>query len=209
MVAASTLLDGKRLPRLARRRSRPVEAGDLGMLSLRLVAGGLLAGHGAQKLFGWFGGHGRQGTAGWLESLGFSPGRHWALAAGLSELGGGLLTGLGLLNPLGPITMMAPMTMATAKVHWGKPIWVTAGGAELPVTNLAIAAALAAAGPGRFSLDRLLRIRLPWQLTALAVAGTAGGVGLGLMSRPSAPAPDAGSAELQAQGSEVEGEAPL
>ena len=202
MLAAATLLDGKRLPRLARRRNRAVEAGDLGMLTLRLVAGGLLAGHGAQKLFGWFGGHGQQGTAGWLESLGFRPGRHWALAAGVSEFGGGLLTGLGLLNPLGPITMMAPMTMATVKVHWGKPIWVTAGGAELPVTNMAIAAAVAAGGPGRYSLDRLLRIRLPWQLTVLAAAGTAVVVGLGLMSRPPAPPPDAAATELQAQGPE-------
>ena len=171
------------------------------MLALRLVAGALLAGHGAQKLFGWFGGHGHKGTAGWLESIGFRPGEHWALAAGLSEFGGGVLTGLGFLNPLGPIVMMAPMTMATAKVHRGKPIWAQAGGAELPVTNIAIATAVAVAGPGRFSVDRLLGIRLPWPLTLLAVAGTAGGVALGLRSRPPEPAAqESAGAELQAEG---------
>src|SRR5207245_5216835 len=41
---------------------------DLGLLVLRLTVGGLLAGHGAQKLFGWFGGFGLKGTAGWVES---------------------------------------------------------------------------------------------------------------------------------------------
>ncbi len=33
---------------------------------LRLTVGLLLVGHGAQKLFGWFGGHGLHGTAQWL-----------------------------------------------------------------------------------------------------------------------------------------------
>lgn len=58
---------------------------DIGLLALRLTTGGLLAGHGAQKLFGWFGGHGVAGTAGWLESLGLRPGKPWALAAGCSR----------------------------------------------------------------------------------------------------------------------------
>src|SRR5690349_9421584 len=60
---------------------------DLGLLILRLAVGGLLAGHGAQKLFGWFGGHGLEGTGGWLESIGLRPGKSWALMAGLSEFG--------------------------------------------------------------------------------------------------------------------------
>ncbi len=48
--------------------------GDIGKLLLRLATGGLLAGHGSQKLFGWFGGNGLKGTAGWLESMGMKPG---------------------------------------------------------------------------------------------------------------------------------------
>jgi len=36
--------------------------------------------------------------------------------------------------------------MATAKAHWGKPIWVPSGGAELPVTNIAAALALMLTG---------------------------------------------------------------
>jgi len=76
---------------------------DLGLLLLRVVSGGLLAGHGAQKLFGWFGGHGPGGTARFLESIGVKPGHRWAFAAGASEFGSGLLTALGFLWPIGPI----------------------------------------------------------------------------------------------------------
>ena len=46
--------------------------------------------------------------------------------------------------------------MATRKAHWDKPIWVTEGGAELPVLNIAISAALMIREPDRYSLDRLL-----------------------------------------------------
>jgi putative oxidoreductase len=45
-----------------------------GMLFLRVVVGLLLFGHGAQKLFGWFGGHGPRGTAGFFGSLRFRGG---------------------------------------------------------------------------------------------------------------------------------------
>jgi putative oxidoreductase len=144
------------------------------------VIGGFLTGHGSQKLFGWFSRPGPEGTAGFLESIGVKPGDRWAVAAGASEFVGGLLTALGLLWPLGPITAMAPMVMAAGTVHWGKPIWATSGGAELPVTNLAVVTSLAMTGPGRISLDRLLRVRMPWQLTALTALGVAGGVAFGL-----------------------------
>jgi len=152
---------------------------DLATLMLRLTVGGLLAGHGSQKLFGWFGGPGLKATAGMMESLGLRPGDRWAPIAGLSELGGGVLTLLGFLHPLGPIAILAAMGMATVKAHWGKPIWVTAGGAELPVTNMAAALALALAGPGRYSLDAALGLRLPAVLTAAAAVAAAGGVAAG------------------------------
>src|ERR1700730_4389884 len=64
---------------------------DAGLLLARLIVGFGLSAHGAQKLFGWFGGHGLKGTGGFFESVGFRPGVLFALAAGLGELGGGLL----------------------------------------------------------------------------------------------------------------------
>jgi putative oxidoreductase len=93
--------------------------------------------------------------------MGLKPGKPWAVLAGASELGGGVLTALGALNPLGTLGTVGAMSMATAKVHWGKPIWVTAGGAELPVLNIAAALALGLIGPGKFSVDRAIGLCLP------------------------------------------------
>ena len=135
--------------------------GNLAALILRVALGGLMAGHGAQKLFGSFSGPGMEGTSGFMEMLGLQPGKPWAVMAGLSEFGGGMLTLLGLLNPLGPVGVIGSMAMATTKAHWGKPIWVTEGGAELPVTNTAAATALIVGGPGKYSLDRAFGLRLP------------------------------------------------
>jgi putative oxidoreductase len=144
--------------------------GDTAPVVVRLVQGSLMAGHGAQKLFGSFSGPGLEGTAGFMEMLALKPGRPWAFLAGLSEFGGGVLTVLGLLNPLEPLGIIAAMSMATTKAHWSKPIWVTEGGAELPVLNIAVSSALMLCGPDRYSLDRLLGIRLPGWLAPLGLA---------------------------------------
>jgi putative oxidoreductase len=138
---------------------------------VRLVQGSLMAGHGAQKLFGSFGGPGLEGTTGFMEMLGMRPGRPWAYLAGLSEFAGGVLTALGLLNPLGPLGVIGSMSMAIRKAHWGKPIWVTEGGAELPVLNIAISTALMIREPDRYSLDRLLGIRLPGWVGPVGLVG--------------------------------------
>src|SRR5271154_1944289 len=89
---------------------------DLALLVERLVLGGYLAAHGAQKLFGSFGGPGLDATAAGFERLGLSPGREMAILAGASERGGGLLTATGVAEPLGPIMVAGAMTVATA-VH--------------------------------------------------------------------------------------------
>jgi putative oxidoreductase len=120
---------------------------NLAVLLFRLVLGGLLAGHGAQKRFGWFNGPGIEGTSGFIEMLGLKPGRPWAYLAGDSEFGGGVLTALGLLHPVGPVFVTGSMAMATT--HGGKSIRVTEGGAELPVTNIAGARAIILGGPGK------------------------------------------------------------
>ena len=138
---------------------------------VRVVQGSLMAGHGAQKLFGSFGGPGLEGTSGFMEMLGMRPGRPWAYLAGLSEFGGGVLTALGLLKPLGPLGVIASMSMATRKAHWDKPIWVTEGGAELPVLNIAISTALMIRESDGYSLDRLLGIRLPAWVGLVGLVG--------------------------------------
>jgi putative oxidoreductase len=152
--------------------------GDIGLLILRLVVGLLLAGHGAQKLFGWFGGPGLKGVAGWLDSIGLRPPMFWAIMAGLSEFGGGLLLALGLLNPIGSLGIIAAMLMAILVVHWGQGLWNENRGSELPLTNLAVALALALTGPGAYSLDAALGVALPqpatlWGGLALVILGAA------------------------------------
>jgi len=172
-----------------------VSMGNLGLLLLRLVVGGLLAGHGAQKLFGAFGGPGFQKTAGHMETMGLQPGHVWASMATAGEFGGGLLMTLGLAGPLGPILTISSMVMAAVKGHWGKPIWATSGGAELPLANIAAATALLLTGPGALSLDRLFGIRIPCWLVALFAVSAAGTVAYGAMTEPDEQAEASGAAE--------------
>ena len=175
-------------------------ATDLGLLGIRVVTGGLLAGHGAQKLFGLFGGHGIPGTAGMMEAMGLQPAKTWAYIAGASEFGSGLLTALGLAYPLAPMAMFGPMITAWVTVHAGKPIWAMAGGAELPLLNLASTGGLALTGPGRLSLDELLGIKIPAPVVALFGAGVVGGIVASMIVRNPPPqiVEDIARDELQA-----------
>src|SRR5436190_44732 len=129
---------------------------NIGLLLVRLALGTLMAAHGAQKLFGWFGGYGIAGTGGFFESLGFHPGRLFAAAAGASEFAGGLLLALGLLGPAGPALVIGVMTVAALSVHWPNGLFATSNGIELPLLYAAGAAAVALTGPGQYSLDALL-----------------------------------------------------
>src|SRR5438067_4291803 len=125
---------------------------NLGLLILRVVVGGLIVGHGTQKLFGWYGGYGLDGTGGFFESVGHRPGRTMAMIAGLSEAGGGLLLVLGLFTPLGSAMIIGTMIVAAYSVHKDNGLWATNGGYELPLINAAVAAGLAFTGAGPCSL---------------------------------------------------------
>jgi putative oxidoreductase len=158
---------------------------DLALFALRIVAGLLMAGHGAQKLFGSFGGHGIAGTGQFFESLGLRPGQRHARLAGLSEFGGGLLLALGLLTPLGAAAIIGVMTVAILTVHLPKGPWATEGGYEYNVVLIAIAFALGCAGPGGWSLDHALGLNtggVGWGLAALG-AGVLGGIGMLIAAR--------------------------
>ena len=148
----------------------------LGKLLLRATIGGYFIGHGMQKLTGWFGGHGPDGTGQFFEQIGIKPGRENALLAGAAEAGGGLLLTLGLCTPAAVSMLSGVMTNAIRHVHWEKGLWGTDGGIEYPVVILAALAALADSGPGRFSLDEELGIRLRGPVVA-AVAMAAGAAG--------------------------------
>jgi putative oxidoreductase len=167
---------------------------DSGILALRLVLGLLMAAHGAQKLFGWFGGHGLAGTGGFFESLGFRPGRLFASAAGISEFGGGLLVTLGLFGPVGPALVLSVMIVAAVSVHAPNGLFAMSNGIEVPLLYGVGALALALAGPDLFSLDALLGLTPLWTSTvrwAVLIAGILGGVANLALRRKPAPAPAA------------------
>src|SRR5215207_3208949 len=157
---------------------------DLALLVLRVVVGGLFAAHGAQKLFGSFGGHGRAGTGQFFEQLGLRPGRRHATIAGVCEFGGGLLLLLGLLTPLGAAAIIGVMTVAILTVHGPKGWQNTEGGYEYNVVLAIVAFALAAAGPGDWSIDHAIGFDggVGWGFAALA-AGVLGGIAALLSAR--------------------------
>lgn len=128
----------------------------LGLLIIRLVIGLTFVGHGAQKLFGWFGGHGIKGTGGFFESIGIKPGATMAILAGLAELVGGLLFALGLLTPIGALLIVATMIIAIVKVHGPNGYWATQNGYELNFILIAIALGVALIGAGAYSVDAIL-----------------------------------------------------
>ena len=141
---------------------------DLMLLGTRLVLGSYLAVHGTQKLFGAFGGPGLERAGAGFERIGLAPGKPMAALAGATELGGGLLTVAGVADPAGPLAIMGAMTVASVTHRASGPLAANRG-FELPLTNLAAAAALAASGPGRFRIGPSLGRRL----TTVAVAGGA------------------------------------
>jgi putative oxidoreductase len=160
---------------------------DTGLLIARLVFGTVLAAHGAQKLFGWFGGHGIAGTGDFFESVGFRPGRVLAAAAGLGETAGGLLLATGLFGPVGPALILSVMIVASS-LHWNNGLFATANGVELPLLYGAAAVALALTGHGGNSLDTLFGIAGFWTpeviWTALAIGAIGGVANLALRRVP-------------------------
>jgi putative oxidoreductase len=159
---------------------------SLGLLILRLVVGLTLAGHGAQKLFGWWGGSGMKGWTEMVRKLRIRPAGPWAWVAALSEFGGGLLVAVGLLSPLGNLAIAGSMLVAIATVHLAKGFWIGKGGYEFNLLIIAAVAALALTGTGTYSLDHVLRIQLPEPLTLIAgTIALIAGVAATLVSRTS------------------------
>jgi len=146
-----------------------------GLAILRAVTGATMAGHGLQKLAGWFGGSGIEGTTAGFRRSGLLPARGNAYAAAITETAGGLSLLLGLFTPAGAAAITGTMSVAVAHVHGKNGLWVTKGGYEYNLALIAIAFALADLGPGPLALDGSVtkrRAGLGWALAELG-AGTA------------------------------------
>jgi putative oxidoreductase len=162
-----------------------------GLLLLRVFVGVAFFGHGTQKLFGWWGGFGPQGTGGFFASQGYRWGVPMAVLAGLAEAGGGTLLALGLLTPLACAAIAVVMLNAIFAVTLKRAFMA---GSEIELTYLVTVIALAAIGPGRFSLDRVIGwdddlSGLWWGVGALAVAAAVSFVTLTFFHTKPAPQP--------------------
>jgi len=152
---------------------------DIALLLLRVVIGGVLIPHGLLKL-GLIGKGGSiAGVAGWFNSMGLRPGMFWAYVATLAEAGGGLLTVLGLGGPIGPGVLAADLVVVTIVAHVAQGFWAGGGkvGWEFPIPLAAGGLAIALAGNGAWSLDRLLGLTYPdWLLPVWLVVVAMGAV---------------------------------
>jgi putative oxidoreductase len=161
---------------------------DLGLLVLRLALGPMLVLHGWNKVFG---AGGLAGTEGWFASLGLRPAWLHARIAPVNEIGAGVLMTVGLLNGLAAMAYVGLMAVASFPDHQGKGYFVFKGGWEYTVLVAMVAVALAATGPGEWSLDHALDLDLAgtgWAVTA-AVGGALAAAGLMAASyRPEKPA---------------------
>nr|WP_262402928.1 DoxX family membrane protein [Actinomadura sp. CNU-125] len=123
---------------------------DLARLLLRTAVGGTMIAHGVK--------HGRtlDGTAGWFESIGFRQHRLQAQLSAAIEVGAGAALVAGAGTPLAASAVVGTMGVAARTVHQPNGFFITAEGYEY-VLNLAVATtALAALGPGRYSVDSAL-----------------------------------------------------
>ena len=164
---------------------------SIGLLVVRVVVGLIMAAHGSQKLFGWFGGHGVRKTGEFFAQLGFQPGTAFAAAASISEIASGLLVTFGFLGPVGPALMIAVMIVAAISVHWGQGLFAPKG-VEVPLLYGAAAFGLALTGFGQYSIDNAVGIagHLPtsdtWIVLILGIIG--GFANLALRRRPAVAA---------------------
>lgn len=111
---------------------------------LRFVAGAMFACHGAQKLFGVLGGQAQTGNK-------------MMLAAGIIELGAGLLVAVGLRASLAAFIASGQMAVAYFMVHAPGGFWPIVNKGELAVLYCFVFLYIAARGSGALSADHALR----------------------------------------------------
>ena len=128
-------------------------------LVLRVPVGIILAAHGGQKLFGWWGGPGIDGLGQYLASVGIVPGALMATLAGGAEFFGGLALIVGVLTRPAAVLNVIAMAVAVFYLHGPNGIFLSNSGFEYALTVMAVALALAIQGGGTYSVDEWLAKR--------------------------------------------------
>ena len=122
---------------------------------VRITAGLMLAPHGAQKLFGWFGGYGIEATGQFFAAkLGLPA--SLALLAGLIEFFGGLSLAAGFLTRPVAALVFGLMAVAVVQVHLPVGYFWTNGGFEYPLMWGIVALSFVIRGGGRYSVDAVI-----------------------------------------------------
>lgn len=156
---------------------------DIALLILRVVVGGTLFAHGAQKAFGWWGGPGPSGWTAAIAKMGFRPAPLFAAISIGAELAGSLLV-LGLLTPLAGLALIGQVVVIIGTAHFAKGFWNRDGGYEFALSLLGGIVALTLAGPGSISIDAAMGLEVaPVLRVAAVVVGVAGGLGTLLLHR--------------------------
>lgn len=126
--------------------------GSWAVVPLRLILGFTFAGHGAQKLFGWFGGYGLEATAGYFqEQLGLAPGMLWAFLAAAGEFFGGLLLLVGLLARFQGAMLAFTMFVAIVTAHSSS--FFLPSGMEYALMLMVASLVFVIGGAGKGSVD--------------------------------------------------------
>jgi putative oxidoreductase len=136
-------------------RPLPAPASDLALLLARVLLGVVMFAHGYQKMI--INGIGR--TTDGFETLSIPLAIISASFVTVVEFAGSVLLIAGALTPLVSALMLVIMGGAAIFVHIPNGIFISNGGWELVGVIGAGMIALAATGPGRYSVDHLVRAR--------------------------------------------------
>jgi putative oxidoreductase len=124
---------------------------NLSMLVLRAVIGGIIAIHGAQKLFGMFNGIGLEGTVKMVEGLGFSNPEIVALVWANIEFIGGTFLVLGILARWSAIAVMFTVLVHLWKVYLMYGAFTQSIGMEYDILLIGACVPLILLGGGSWS----------------------------------------------------------
>ncbi len=166
---------------------------DLGLLVLRVALGVAFIAHGLQKAFGWWGGPGLQGFRETLTEAGYQHADLLTYVGAWAQIASGVLLVLGLFTPVAAAVALAFLVnsvLATFTAQRGDGgLLVPGPEAEYLLMQLAAAAAIVLAGPGRYGFDGGRGwARRPYLGSLLALlVGVGGGVAAWMFLRGNNP----------------------
>jgi len=118
---------------------------DLGLLAVRLLAGGMMLTHGIPKIDRLFG----EGPVKFADPFGLGPEISLVLVI-FAEVACSLLVMVGLKTRLATIPLLITMLVAAFYIHGADPF----GEKELPLLFFTLFVSLLVSGPGNYTINR-------------------------------------------------------